>query len=147
RLQDAGPAQLEERAVAMAGNQTVEREFAGRVETAVTLGDLLAEKAIGGDDLRLAKAALAAVVEHQHVVAEAIERIAVAPGDQRAHIGDRRHLLVKHSIAQLLGAFDFLSRAGEAHLRVAQPAEGAGSPVEAPPISPHPFGKTLWHQG
>ena len=42
----------------------------------MALGNLLAQKPIGADDLGLAEPALTAVVEDQHVVTEAIERVA-----------------------------------------------------------------------
>jgi hypothetical protein len=46
-----------------------------------------------------------------------------------------------------LGALDLLARPGEADLEVAEPAQRAGALVETPPISPHSFGKPLWHEG
>jgi hypothetical protein len=108
---------------------------------------VLAQESVGADDLGLLETRVVAMVEHQHMIAEAIERVAVTARDKCAHIGDRRHLLVKDTIAQPLGALHLLGRAGEADLQIAEPAQGAGTLVEAPPISPHALGKALRHEG
>src|SRR5215471_2849439 len=131
----------------MAGDEPVELVFLGRIEAAMAFGYLLAQEPIGGNDLGPAEAGLVAVIEDQHVVAELVEGIAVAPRYQRAHVGDRRHLLVEDAIAQALRALDLLGGTGEANLEVAEAAQRAGSLVETPPISPHSFGKTLRHEG
>ena len=63
------------------------------------------------------------MVDHQEVVADRIEQIDVAPRQIGGGVGDRRHFLVEHVEAQLLGAADFRRGAGEPHFKRAEPAE------------------------
>ena len=90
----------------MTRDQRRDVEFAGRVKAAIILGELLAQQPVGADHDRLASAQDVlgrAVIEHQQVVADRVEGVDVAAGEQPAGIGERRAFLVEHAVAQLLG--------------------------------------------
>ncbi len=123
--QHAGAAELEE--VAGRGAASIsgaDVEFAGGVEAAIFLGELLAQQAIGADHCRLAvRTSLAVVVEHQQVVADRVECIDVAAREQPAGIGQRRTFLIENAVAQLLRLAHFGGGLRQPHFERADAAQ------------------------
>ncbi len=131
RLQHARAAKLHEAVARRLGsNQRRDIVLACRVETETALSNLLAQQAIGADDVRPAgprpgvrsRAGLGAAILDKQVVADGVVGILV----EAAHAGDhaRRctHLLVENFVAQPLSAEDVLAALSEAHLEIADAA-------------------------
>jgi len=142
--QHAGAAELEKLHAAVARHQRADIELARAVEPVVPFGNVLAQHPIGADHGGLAQrtARRRVVIDHQHVLADRIERIDVAPCQHGRRIGDCRHFLIEDLKPQALGAADVgggacqpnfertqtSERFGDmrnAHLRNAQAAIGA----------------------
>ena len=70
------------------------------------------------------------MIDDQHVVADLVERILVAPRQHGRRVGDRVAVAIKHLVAQLLRALDLLARRRKPHLERADAAERA-APVRA----------------
>ena len=116
----------------MARQQGGDVVFAGGVETAVALGDVLTQQAIAADDFfqafgifRRQLAVLArhqCMIEHQQVIADFVETVGVALAGAGFGVGDRRHFLVEDAVADGLRGIDLTRRGGETDFEIAAAA-------------------------
>ena len=130
---------------ALALEKRLDLVLAGRVEAAVTGGDMLPQQAVGSDDLRpepQQRPPGIGMVQHQEVIAKGVELVGVAPGLPSPQVGDGRHLLVEDAIAQRLRSADLGSRAGEPDLEPAEPAERRRRSALPPRRAPDPVDGT-----
>ncbi len=120
----------------MASQERLDVELALGVEAGVALRGFLPEQAVCADDLRLAgpRALLAeklgrgGVVQDEQVVANAVEGVDVAALQAAHDVGDGRHFLVEHRVAQFLRPPDVLPGPGEPDFERADPAQRALQP-------------------
>ena len=103
-----------------------------RIEPAELLRRFPLDQPIGADHALGARADR--VIDHQQMVGDRVECIAVAPAGSRRRIGGRAHFLIEHPVAQRLHGVDLGRRGGNPHAKVAGPKFGkaAGSSVRAP---------------
>src|SRR6266849_2255714 len=124
RRSHAGAAEFEKFQIAVASNEGSDIEFAGAVESARSLRDVLTQQSIGADDRRRSLPLSCPVIDDQEMVAYRVEKVDVSPREIQRRVCDRRHLLVEHVVPQLLGPADFRRRAGKPDFKRAEPAEG-----------------------
>ncbi len=125
----AGAAELEEAQPPLPGDKRRDIELSVAVETAEPARGILAKQPVGADDFRLAAApeSLAGrMVDHDQVVARRVEAVLVAAHAAGAKVGDRRHLVVEHLIAERLRAAYFRRSRGQPHLKIAKASERSG---------------------
>ncbi len=97
RGKNAGAAKLEKAQIGMAGQKRRHIKLTLTVKSATRRGRLLAKHAVGSDH-----ALRAGPIQHQHMIAECVEFIAVTARRARRCIGPGAQLAIKDTVAQLL---------------------------------------------
>ena len=124
--QNTGAAELEKPAFAVAREQRSDIVFAGAVEAAAALGDLLAQQPVGTDHDRLAGGSVGGVIDDDQMIADRVVGIDVALRDHLAGIRHSAHFFVEHAIAKFLRAAHVGGGARQPNLERAEPPQGAG---------------------
>ena len=124
-LEHAGAAELHEAVARPCGKQRRDVVFALGIEAERVLGDLLAQHAVGADDLLALEPGpgirwrIRRVIDHEQMIAYGVIRILVAATQLRFEARHRRHLLVEHLVAQALRELYLAATVCETHLEVA----------------------------
>ena len=127
---DAGAADLEEPGRRAARDQRLDVEFERAVEAEIALGDVLPQEAIDADEFRRAVAMAERLVDHDEMVADAVEAADVAPDDSGGRVGSSAALFEEDPIAQLLRPPDVLLRRRQARLERAGARQHRAEPGE-----------------
>ena len=118
----AGPAELQEPLVRIARGQVDDIEFALRIEPVMAGGNLLPEQPVGADDLLL-DIACQRRVEHQKVIAIAVDTVEIALLPHGVFGKPGTHFLDEDPVAQRLRRLDFAARGCKPHFQGSDAAE------------------------
>jgi hypothetical protein len=91
-------------------------ELVPGIEAAMVFRHVLAQQAVGADHRQFsAHRRFGSVIDDQEMIADLVERILVAPRQQRRGIRNRGAVLVEHAIAQFLRALQVAFSVGKPH--------------------------------